>query len=158
MRVLIENQLEETDHKHFGQILTYAVGLDAYTIIWIAKKFRDEHRAALDQLNEITNESFRYFGVEIKVWRIGDSGPAPQFEIVSSPNDWHREVSHDTERVVNTDLTKTQRLQKKFWTELRDYMIHKECPVRCRKPPATNSLSFNIGRSAGELPYGGISG
>lgn len=147
MRVLIENQLEEADHKHLGQILTYAAGLDAYTIIWIAKKFKDEHRAALDRLNEITDEHFHYFGIEIKVWQIGDSDPAPQFEIVSSPNNWRREVSHDTQQVVNTDLNKTQQLRKKFWTGLRDYMIQKESLVKCRKPPSTNHFDFNIGIS-----------
>ena len=116
-RVLIENQLERTDHNHLGQILTYSAGLDIHTVIWIAKEFREEHRAALDRLNEITNENFQCFGIEVKVWQIGDSARAPQFEIVSSPNNWHREVSHDTERAVSKDLSETQRQQEKFWTE-----------------------------------------
>ena len=146
-RVLIENQLEATDHKHFGQILTYAAGLGADTVIWIAEKFLDEHRAALDQQNEMTDERFRYFGVEIKVWKIGDSTPAPQFEIVSSPNNWHHEVSHDAEREVNENLTETQQLQKKFWTELRAYMIEKHSSVKLRKPRASNHISASIGRT-----------
>ena len=69
--VLIENQLERTDHIHLGQLLTCAAGLQAVTIVWIARRLTEEHRAALDWLNEITEEKFRFFGLEIEVWRIG---------------------------------------------------------------------------------------
>ena len=71
--VVIENQFEKTDHDHLGKILTYAAGLDARTVVWIAEEFREEHRAALDRLNETTDERFHYFGIEIKAWKIGDS-------------------------------------------------------------------------------------
>ena len=86
--VLIENQLERTNHTHLGQLLTYAAGLDAVTVVWIAERFTDEHRAALDWLNEITAEGFSFFGLEIELWRIGDSPMAPKFNVVSHPNDW----------------------------------------------------------------------
>ncbi len=75
--VLIENQLEPTDHIHLGQLMTYAAGLDTVHIIWVAKTFNDEHRAALDWLNRITMEGFHFFGVEIELWKIGESLPAP---------------------------------------------------------------------------------
>lgn len=146
-RVLVENQLEGTDHRHLGQILTYAAGLDVHTVIWIAKEFREEHRAALDHLNEITSENFQYFGIEVKVWQIGDSARAPQFEIVSSPNNWRREVSYDTERAVSKDLSETQRQQEKFWTELRNYMTQAGSQLRFPKPQPAHYLEFNIGRS-----------
>ena len=71
--VLIENQLETTDHTHLGQLLTYAAGLDAVTIIWIAKRFADEHRATLDWLNEVTGKNINIFGLEVELWRIGNS-------------------------------------------------------------------------------------
>ena len=83
--VIIENQLERTDHSHLGQTLTYAAGLDAVTIVWIAASFTEEHRAALDWLNRISHEGVRFFGVEIELWRIGDSAPAPMFNIVAVP-------------------------------------------------------------------------
>jgi hypothetical protein len=75
--VLIENQLERTDHIHLGQLLVYASGLKAVTIVWIARQFTDEHRATLDWLNSITDEEFQFFGLEIELWCIGSSPPAP---------------------------------------------------------------------------------
>ena len=83
--VLIENQLEPTDHTHLGQLLTYAAGLNAVTVVWIAESFTNEHRAALDWLNKITAEGFSFFGLEIELWRIGDSPIAPKFNVVSHP-------------------------------------------------------------------------
>jgi len=90
--VLIENQLERTDHTHLGQIVTYAAGLDALTIIWVAKEFVDEHRAAMDWLNHSTAEGLDFFGVEIELWRIGDSRMAPRLNIVSQPNAWSKGI------------------------------------------------------------------
>ena len=102
---LIENQLERTDHTHLGQLLTYAAGLQTVTVIWVASTFTDEHRAALDWLNEITDERFRFFGLEIELWRIGDSLAAPKFNIVSKPNEWTRSVSKASRHRRSTDLT-----------------------------------------------------
>lgn len=89
--VLIENQLERTDHTHLGQLITYASGLQAVTIVWIAAHFTEEHRAALDWLNEITEESVNFFGLEIELWSINDN-IAPKFNIVCKPNSWKKKV------------------------------------------------------------------
>ena len=132
--VVIENQLEEANHSHLGQILTYSAGLNAHTVIWVAKKFRDEHRAALDQLNEITDDRFSYFGVEIKVWKIGDSKPAPQFEIVSKPNDWSRSISPPS------DDWKT-----KFWFKLNEHFGETNLNYNIRRPGSKNSVNFGLG-------------
>lgn len=102
---LIENQLERTDHSHLGQLLTYAAGLQTVTIVWVAATFTDEHRAALDWLNEITDERFRFFGLEVDLWRIGNSPTAPKFNIVAKPNEWTRSVGKSTRRLRFTDLT-----------------------------------------------------
>lgn len=90
--VLIENQLEQTDHNHLGQILTYAAGLNARTVIWIAREFRDPHRAAIDYLNEISSPDHNFFGVQLELYRIENSPYAPRFNIVAKPNDWSKRL------------------------------------------------------------------
>ncbi len=90
--VLIENQLEKTDHTHLGQLLTYATGLSAASIVWVAEHFTEEHRAVLDWLNEKTPAEINFFGLEVELWRIGNSAIAPKFNVVSKPNEWTRSV------------------------------------------------------------------
>ncbi len=141
--VLVENQLEETNHRHLGQILTYAAGLDAHTVIWIAKKFREEHRAALDHLNEITNENFQYFGIELKVWQIGNSARAPQFDIVSSPNDWNSAVDRGKRNAEDEGLSEIKGWRRKIWKQLCDYAAQKNTPVRFHKPSSAHYLTVS---------------
>ena len=145
--VLIENQLAPTDHTHVGQLLTYAAGLDASTVIWIAKTFRSEHCAMLDWQNRITDERYRFFGVEMKVWQIEDSPRAIQFDVVSSPNDWVRGVSQNTQRAANQELSETEQLMRKFWAGLREYMNDNGSSVNCPAPTTRNYLQFSIGRT-----------
>jgi hypothetical protein len=91
--VVIENQLDKTDHGHLGQLLVYASGLEAAAVVWVAPRFRDEFRRTLDWLNERTDTGVDFFGVEIGVVPISDSGPrAPVFEVVSRPNAWQKDV------------------------------------------------------------------
>lgn len=90
--VVIENQLERTDHSHLGQILVYASGYDARTVVWVAPYFRDEYRAAIDWLNNWTPEEVAFFGVEVSAIKIGESLPAPVFRPVSFPNDWSKQT------------------------------------------------------------------
>jgi hypothetical protein len=95
--VLIENQLERTDNGHLGQLLTYAAGLKAVSIVWVSTLFIDEHRAALDWLNEITSSSITFYGLEMELWQIGDSAIAPKFNMVSQPNMFSKRIG---ERVI----------------------------------------------------------
>ncbi len=90
--VLIENQLEQTDHNHLGQILTYLAGLEAQVIVWIASDFRDPHLSAIHWLNDHTVDPFAFFAVQVKAVRIGDSPIAPLFEVVAKPNGWDRKL------------------------------------------------------------------
>lgn len=117
--VVIENQVEPTDHKHLGQILTYSAGLGAKTMVWIAQKFTDEHRAALDWLNEHTADDISFFGLEIEVWRIGNSAPAPKFNIVCKPNDWSKAVKASAASAGN--VSEQKKLQLEFWSALRNW-------------------------------------
>ncbi len=146
--VLIENQLERTDHGHLGQLLTYASGLEAVTIVWIAARFTEEHRSTLDWLNRITDESFRFFGLEVELWQIGDSPAAPKFNIVSKPNDWSQSVAQAARAIDDTELSETRVVQRAYWGALNAVLNAAGGPVAGnRKPQPQSWMPFPIGRS-----------
>lgn len=146
--VLIENQLERTDHLHLGQLLTYAAGLQAVTIVWIADKFTEEHRATLDWLNKITDDSFQFFGLEVELWRIGSSPAAPKFNIVSKPNDWSRSVAVAAKAIDDADLTETRLKQREYWKAFNNVLTTTAGPVGGNKKPQPQSwMGYSVGRS-----------
>ena len=149
--VLIENQLEKTDHSHLGQLLTYAAGLNTVTIVWIAERFTEEHRAALDWLNERTDEKINLFGLEIELWRIGDSPIAPKFNIISQPNGWSKTVQQATAASASGEISEHKQFQLSFWTAFKDYMETKSSFVRCQKPLPQHWTNHAIGRSGVHL-------
>ena len=119
--LIVENQLEGTDHNHLGQILTYAAGTDASSIVWIATSFREEHRQAIDWLNEQTRENIRFFGIELQVVRIGASNPAPLFNLVAQPNDWQKQVRSATRSgKVGTKTALYQEFWARYLERLRE--------------------------------------
>ena len=143
--VLIENQLEETDPDHLGRILAYAASLDADTVIWIARKFKDEHRAVFDRQNAITDERYQYFGVEIELWRIGDSPAAPRFNIVSMPNNWSRAVSQSVQRAGIEELSGLPLFWQRFWTAFGEHMTT-NCQINAPRPASVGFVFFSIGK------------
>jgi len=145
--VLIENQIERTDHTHLGQLLTYASGLQAVTIVWVAARFTDEHRASLDWLNEITDDTFRFFGLEVELWKIGNSPAAPKFNVVSKPNDWSRSVSTAVKRIATEGMTKTKAAQLEYWISFRNFMIKENSRIKLQKPFPQHYANFTIGRA-----------
>jgi len=145
--VIIENQLEKTDHNHLGQILTYAAGIGAQTIVWVASRFTDEHRAALDWLNENTGEDINFFGLEIELWRIGDSPIAPKFNVVAKPNEW----SKDASRVKDFALTEAKKLQLSFWQGFKSFLEENKGVIKPRKPQARGWMHFSVGKSGFNL-------
>ena len=146
--VLIENQLERTDHTHLGQLITYAAGLRAVTIVWVANPFTEEHRAALDWMNDISDTRFNFFGLEIELWRIGDSPLAPKFNVVSKPNDWSKTVAEGTSRV---ELSEAKRLQLDFWTAFRTYTGEHPSSITPTKPFPQHWMNLAIGRTGFQL-------
>jgi hypothetical protein len=149
--VLIENQLARTDHVHLGQLLTYAAGLQAVTIVWVAAKFTEEHRATLDWLNEITDSRFRFFGLEVELWQIGDSPAAPRFNVVSKPNDWTKVVSRAARQLGDEGVTETKALQMRYWQGLKELMESEDIPIRCQSPRPQHWTNFGIGRAGFHL-------
>ncbi|MCU0476070.1 MAG: DUF4268 domain-containing protein [Anaerolineae bacterium] len=150
--VIIENQLERTDHSHLGQLFTYAAGLRGQvTIVWIAERFTDEHRAALDWLNDVTNESVRLFGIEIELWRIGDSAVAPNFKIVSQPNDWTKRATQARERSLDENVSELDLLKLEFWEKFRLYVLERSTTLKPTKPSTNYWTNYAIGRSGFNL-------
>ncbi len=144
--VVIENQLEATDHKHLGQVITYGTGLNASTCIWIARSFTEEHRAAIDWLNSITGDDHNFFAIEIKLYKIGDSPLAPIFNVVAKPNDWSKSVKKGVESSPRTD---TEKQQEEFWTGFAEYVTTKQTRrFRTQKPQAQHWSNISIGSSA----------
>jgi len=145
--VLIENQLEPTDHKHLGQLLTYATGLDAVTIIWIAEKFTEEHRATLDWLNNITDETLNFFGIEVELWKIGNSICAPRFTMASKPNDWIKSMKVAARTMRSENLTPTKLLQRKFWEGFHPYLSQNSKIVSPQSARPQHWMNLAIGTS-----------
>jgi hypothetical protein len=140
-RVFIENQLEATDHQHLGQLLTYAGGLDGRVMVWIAKRFTDDHRAAIDWLNTNTRDGVEFYAVEIQLWRIGASGLAPRFNVVCRPNAWRK-------KVVDPDPVDGSRARHlRFWTGFSEYVARRGQPFRTRKPSGAHWSDVSIGRT-----------
>lgn len=142
--VLIENQLERTDHTHLGQLLTYAAGLDAVTLVWVVQRFTEEHRAALDWLNRITEGRIHFFGIEVQVWRIGESAAAPKFHLVAKPNDWSKAVR---ERATGAAASPAETLRFDYWSALKEHLEAKGSPLRTTTPPTSHWWNFSLGKT-----------
>ncbi len=147
-KIIIENQLEITNHDHLGKVITYAAGHDAGAIIWVVKDVREEHRKAVDWLNEHTDESVEFFLIRIELWQIAESPCAPKFEIVCKPNDWAKTVKESAGR---GERTETNLKQLDFWTQLKEYAKENAPLLRFQKSHAQHWTNLGIGSSAAHL-------
>ncbi len=143
-KIVIENQLEATNHDHLGKIITYASGFDANMVVWVVKEAREEHRQAIDWLNEHTDENLAFFLIQVELWQIGDSPFAPKFEIVSKPNDWAKTVKQSVGRSKITD-TKAQQLE--FWEQFKAYARSHDTKLRLQKSYPQHWTNISIGSS-----------
>lgn len=144
-KIIIENQLEDTNHDHLGKLITYASGKGAEVVIWIVKRARDEHRQAIEWLNQHTDSNIGFFLVEIELWQINDSLLAPKFNVVEKPNDWAK-----TMKSIE-GMSETDRLKLEFWQAFNDQMdkdpnFHKEFTLH--KPQAQHWYDLTVGTSA----------
>lgn len=147
-KIIIENQLEDTNHDHLGKLITYASGKGADIVVWIVKRAREEHRAAIEWLNNHTDENISFFLIEIKLYKIGNSDPAVKFEVIEKPNNWAKEIKKHT----SSDPARQFRLE--YWTAFNEYAFTK--PVfaknfKRRKPGTDHWMTLSLGSSAYHL-------
>lgn len=142
--VLVENQLESTNHDHLGKIITYASGLDASVVVWIVASARQEHASAIEWLNKHTDDELSFFLVEVHAYKIGDSDPAPQFKVIEQPNDFAKSVKAISK---NSDMNDSERNRLEFWTQLNEILEERGKPFNKRKPTTDHWYSIAMGTS-----------
>ena len=142
--VLIENQLEPTNHDHLGKIITYASGLDAAVVVWIVASARDEHASAIEWLNKHTDDEISFFLMEVHAYKIGDSDPAPQFKIIEQPNDFVKIVKAVSK---NSDMNESQKNRLEFWTQFNEVVDSQGKPFNKRKVTTDHWYNVAIGSS-----------
>ena len=150
--VIIENQLESTDHDHLGKLLTYAAGFDASVVVWLTREFRDEHRQTLDWLNQRTSEETSFFGVVIELWRIDNSKPAPHFRMVATPNEWRKETVSMSTGQQSRDVSERRERYRTFFQRLLDTLREQHRFTGARKGQPQNWYNFASGNS--QFTYG----
>lgn len=142
IKVIIENQLEATNHDHLGKIITYASGLDAKVVVWVVKEAREEHRSAIEWLNNNTLSDIAFFLIEIHAYKIGDSLPAAKFEMVEKPNDFIKNTKGNNS---NGELNKSQAERLEFWEQFNTVLIEKGKPFSVRKASTDHWYDVAIG-------------
>ncbi len=138
-KVIIENQLEDTNHDHLGKLITYAAGKDAQTIIWVVKHAREEHRAAIEWLNNHTDDDIGFFLCEIHLYKVGSSNPAVKFSVIEKPNDWIKSVKK------NQQQTESQQFRLDYWTAFNEYAYaNAQFARQFGKRKASNKMWMNL--------------
>jgi len=148
-KVVIENQLESTDHKHLGQLLTYASAYDASIIIWVVTDYTEEHQQAIDWFNRNISEGISFFLVQIEVYKIGDSDAAPKFNIICQPNNWGKTVKKSG---AGDKVSEVKLLQMEFWEGLKDFASERKTSVSyARTPKPQHWFNISFGTSKGHI-------
>lgn len=142
--VLIENQLEATNHDHLGKIITYASGLDAAVVVWIVASAREEHASAIEWLNKHTSDDLSFFLIEVHAYTIGNSEPAPMFKIIEQPNDFAKSVKAISK---NSELSVAQQKRLEFWTQFNEVLEQRGKPFNKRKATTDHWYSVAMGSS-----------
>ena len=148
IKVIIENQLEATNHDHLGKIITYASGLDAKVVVWVVKEAREEHRSAIEWLNNNTLSDIAFFLIEIHAYKIGDSLPAAKFEMVEKPNDFIKNTKGSNS---NGELNKSQAERLEFWEQFNTVVLEKGKPFSIRKASTDHWYDVALGITAAHI-------
>ena len=143
-RVVIENQLEPTNHDHIGKLITYSAAVEASTVVWVAEKIREEHRRAIDWLNDRTTEGLDFVAIEIELWKIAGSPPAPRIMIVARPDSFARAVRQGRTKRTETELTYLE-----FWEAFGDFLAQKKSKIARRKAQPQHWYDVAIGKTGG---------
>ena len=150
-KAIIENQLEDTNHDHLGKLLTYAAGKEAKCLIWIVKNAREEHRAAIEYLNNNTVDGIGLFLIEIQLWSIDGSAPAVKFNVVEQPNDWTKAAKQPSSGSGGEAV----QIKYSYWSDFNDYVtaIRPDYlkSFRLHKPSSDHWYSVAIGSSKANL-------
>ncbi|MFC4406707.1 DUF4268 domain-containing protein [Haloarchaeobius iranensis] len=147
-KVVIENQLNTSDHDHLGKAIAYAAGVDADIIVWIAPQFNDEHTDAFQWLNSSSREGINLFAVRLEVWKISDSEPAVRLNPVEEPSAW-KEMAKRTDE----ELSETKTLQEQFWTAFANRIEETGSQLSARKPRPQHWYNNPIGRGGFALKF-----
>ena len=147
--VVVENQFGATDHDHLGKVLTYASGFDASAVVWLAEEFREEHRQALDWLNQRTDSETSFFGVLIEVLEIDGSKPALSLRPIVYPNPWQKDQRRAADRPMSPKAAKYQEFFQALIDELRER--HHFTAARIAQPQ--NWYSFSSGVSGFQYSF-----
>jgi Domain of unknown function (DUF4268) len=143
--VVIENQFGKTDHDHLGKILTYAATLGAAVVVWIAEQFTDEHRKAIEWLNERVSDELRLYAVEIELWQIDQSRPGLRFNVLSEPT----EISKQATAVkVAGPITDVRKLQFEFWTAFQREILERKIVPSAQTPRPQYWFNIPLGRAS----------
>lgn len=144
IKVIIENQLEMSNHDHLGKIITYASGLDAKVVVWIVKEAREEHRSAIEWLNNNTNSNINFFLIEIHAYKIENSDNAPMFQVIEQPNDF---IKNNKSINSNDTMNKSQSQRLEFWNQFNNVLVERGKPFNVRKATTDHWYNVAIGTS-----------
>ena len=143
-RIVIENQLSDTDHDHLGKLITYASGKSADAVVWVVKRARDEHRSAIEWLNNHTDLKIGFFLCEIKLYKIGNSNAAVKFDVIEKPNDWSNQIRRE---IISTP---SHQFRYDYWTQFNEYARKNSSFTRnfnIRKASTDHWMDLSIGSS-----------
>ena len=128
-KIIVENQLERTDHDHLGKLLTYASSFDACIIVWVVRDTTEEHQKAIEWFNDHMDDKIAFFLVTVEVYCIEDSKPAPKFKVIVEPNSWSKLI-----KTPKND-TPTKLNHQRFWEGFKDFASNTDTKLSISRKP-----------------------